>query len=431
MKKFFYLFCAGALLLAGGCSNDESGGNRRIAFADIVDAECLYLTGKSGTRASDEDEVADPALYKVTFDGTTEKVIFTDENGKPVDTEVRSFRRLSDDYIYVCLKLYYEKRLIIRRSDGAVFQMPGYYSIKDNALIQTDSSGNLYCQIATHHIIDNCSSTTYPIYKIYPQGNELYLTQINRDDMYVPYDDDHWLVDRRGNVLINDGYIRLASGEFARHSAGSTGGYSNRRFYAWNDLEGFYEPVTYAYEHRHEGVNSIHITTCYDYIIRYCRPTSPTSTFEEIKTFEHLERLSFIPLVYTDKTVLFDEYGKYRIDIYNKDRIELHEMESHTLPHVRFEYYGQKYPHTEKYLYGMSGSEIWRLSVETGEPEMLYKYDNEFTIKSMTVRNSIVTCKAFELRSGNDVIAEIYPDKTVKVLASTNGDKIIQFERLN
>lgn len=424
MKKFFYLFCAGALLLAGGCSDDESERERRIAFADIVDAECLYLTGKSGTRASDEDEVADPALYKVTFDGTTEKVIFTDENGKPVDTEVRSFRRLSDDYIYVCLKLYYEKRLIIRRSDGAVFQMPGYYSIKDNALIQTDSSGNLYCQIATHHIIDNCSSTTYPIYKIYPQGNELYLTQINRDDMYVPYDDDHWLVDRRGNVLINDGYIRLASGEFARHSAG----WIYFCFYAWNDSEGFYRQTM-----THTPIYNGHdYDNRYNYHIMYCRPTSPTSTFEEIKTFENLEYCSFNPLVYTDKTVLFDAGGKYRIDIYNKDRIELHEMEPHTLPDgIGFGYYGQKYPHTEKYLYGRSGSEIWRLSVETGEPEMLYKYDDEFVFKSMTVRNSIVTFKAFDLRSGNDVIAEIYPDKTVKVLASTNGDKIIQFERLN
>ncbi len=441
MKKFFYLFCAGALLLASGCSDDEepeSEQERKIAFADIVDAQSLYLTGTAGTRASDE-ELQPSALFKVTFDGATETVIFTDEDGKPVNVKVQSFRRLSDSYIYMCLEIpishHYPqwKHLIIRRSDGAVFEMDplafGYNDwspiIDTETTVQTDYNENVYFD-----------DGYYIIYKIYTHGNEVYATQINRDDMYAA---DNWFVDRRGNVLIG-GYIRLVSGEFARYSTNYHGDYF---FYAWNDSEGFY---TSGWDYSEEKWNGEERSYSRPYKIAYCRPTSPTSTFETIKNvFEAKSNRKeyadfyFMPLVYKDKTVLFQdrksEYHKgkrYRIDIYNKDRIELHEMEYHPLPEgIRFDYYGQKYPHTERYLYGMSESEIWRLDVETGVPEMLYKYDDEFVIKSMTVRNDIVTFTAFELRRGNDVVAEIYPDKTVKVLESTNGDKIIYFERLN
>ncbi len=440
MKKFFYWFCAGALLLAGGCSDDEeseSEQERKIAFADIVDAQSLYLTGTGGTRASDE-ELQPSALFKVTFDGATETVIFTDENGKPVDVKVQSFRRLSDSYIYMCLEIpisyHYSqwKHLIIRRSDGAVFEMDplafGNYNdwspiIDTETTVQTDYNENVYFK----------NDYPYIIYKIYTHGNEVYATQINRDDMHVV---DGWLVDRRGNVLINEDYIRLVSGEFARYSG-------KAYFYAWNDSEGFYDLDCDRVDSEKKGDQGKY---SYSYKIKYCRPTSPTSTFETIKNVFEAKSYSewgagfyFMPLVYKDKTVLFQDgeskYHKgkrYRIDIYNKDRIELQEMEYHPLPEgISFDYYGQKYPHTERYLYGMSESEIWRLDVETGVPEMLYKYDDEFVIKSMTVRNDIVTFTAFELRRGNDVVAEIYPDKTVKVLESINGDKIIYFERLN
>lgn len=416
------------MLVVGGCSDDEGSGRvRTIAFADIVDAECLYLTGTDGTRAS--DEVSPSGLFKVTFDGSTEKVVFTDENGKPVDVEVLSFRRLSDSYIYLYLKMHlgyyrYYKHLIIRRSDGAVFEMSfqDFYSsspiIDAETTVQTDYNDNVY--------FDNWVGYRC-IYKIYTHGNEVYGMQINRDDMIIRFDYE-WLVDRRGNVLINESYIRLVSGEFARYSRENYPTY----FYAWNDSEGFYYADTER-SHWNWDKNNYEASIS----INYGRPASPTTTFEVIKNFE-LEsqtdpgKLDFIPLVYTDKTVLFEVGGKYRVDIYDKDRIEVHEMEYHPLPDgIRFEYYGQKYPHTEKYLYGKSASEIWRLSVETGVPELLYKYDDEFVIKSMTVRNDIVTFTAFELRRGNDVVAEIYPDKTVKVLESTNGDKIIYFERLN
>lgn len=414
MKKLFYLFCAGALLFSGGCSDDGAWNAPRIAFADIVDAESLYLTGTSATRASDEESPSD--LFKVTFDGSTEKVVFTDENGSPVDVKVESFRRISDNFIFFSgiVASRHSSNILIQRSDGATFEVPWEYAwtfMEPETTVQTDYNGNVYL-----------GTNNYPgsISKIYTHGNEVYGTQINRDDMEVyPAD---WLVDRRGNVLINYEYLRLVSGEFARHP----GYYGEEYFYAWNDSEGFY-----GWDVEKKGS----VYSGYEIFlnIKYCRPTSPTSTFEVIKTFEFdYYNPSFTPLVYTDKTVLFEIGGKYRVDIYDKNHIELHEMEPHVLPDgIRFEYYGQKYPHTERYLYGKSESEIWRLSVETGVPEMLYKYDDEFVIKSMTVRNDIVTFTAFELRRGNDVVAEIYPDKTVKVLESTNGDKIIYFERLN
>lgn len=424
MKKLFYLFCAGALLFSGGCSDDGAWNASRIAFADIVDAECLYITGTSTTRAS--DEVSPSALFKITFDGSTEKVVFTDENGKHVDVKVKSFRRLFDQYIHFYLlfptdyNYYIPGQVLIRRSDGAAFKFDpqafvNYTDsiIDEDTLLQTDSADNIYLQPGNFG----------PLFKIFTDGNGVGITQISRDNMRPG----GWLVDRRGNVLIDSEYIRLASGEFALYSippvriSGGCSYYDLDRFYAWNDSEGFYHCVS---------VNPSDHTIPPFTRIEYCRPTSLTSAFEVIKTFQCYG--DFIPLVYTDKTVLFEIGGKYRVDIYNKDHIELHEMEPRPLPDgIEFEYYGQKYPHTERYLYGKSESEIWRLSVETGVPEMLYKYDDEFVIKSMTVRNDIVTFTAFELRRGNDVVAEIYPDKTVKVLESTNGDKIIYFERLN
>lgn len=425
-------------------SNPKGTGINTVAFADIVDAEVLYLTGSNATigkRSADTETTDEPenVLFKISYDGATERVIFRDSVGKPIDgIEVTAFRKMSEKYIYMAFD-YMRKhaQVIIQKSDGAVFIIdpsklsnPNYGSGYGDVIsletdFRTDYNGHVYFVFQ------------YRIYKIYTQGGNVYITQINRDDMYPAIyniginGDIEWLVDRKGNVLINKEYIRLWSGEFARYEFISLMVDVNPGiFFSWMDSEGFYCLNKWYTEFP---------STINDVTIYYCRPESPLSSWQEQKVFTienaNFNDRDFHCFVYENRTVLLQlsEYGNVsiKVTIFDKDNIQLEELPYFTYLNIKFNYYEKnRYPSKEKYLYGMSESEIWRLEVESGKPELLYKYGNEFVIKSMTVKDGIVTFTAFELRGGNDVVGEIYPDKTLNIIKSSNGDQIIYLERM-
>lgn len=497
MKKLPLLFIILAAAFTVACTNDSTDESsvippdqtpehptdpdeptppevRTLSFANITDAEVLYLTTRKNDTARTEDEKQEPAntLFKISYDGETEEVVFTDENGQPVEgVNVTAFRQMSDKYIYMSFDLvtdyesipvgetttedpesgqlttqieyeyrpiYKHMQAVIQKSDGAAFKIDPIQLggdewtdiISERTEFQTDYNGNVYF----------IPQYSYNIYKIYTHGHEVYINQINRSDMTPAINTNYfteWLVDRRGNVLINDQFLRLVSGEFATYEQIEYWSSNPNIFYAWNDSEGFYNMQLPAPNPTETGSYKT------DFVLYYCRPESPKTTWEQQKVLSldgyisNLTNNPFKVFICENKTILFHIQEEYipgiKITVNDRDNITIEQLTQYTYPAgIEFKNYcKERYPYQEQYLYGMSSSEIWRLEIETGRPELLYKYDDEFVIKSMSVKDGIVTFFAFELRKGNDVVAEIYPDKTVKVLESTNGDQIIYLERIN
>lgn len=486
MKNLLFLFALLACFTA--CSKDD-GGNYddyddyddcpeigTIAFADVTDAVALYITapvseGEVETRAA-LDTTAGNTLFKITGSGETVKVQFTSEDQDSVNQpQVYFIKDLSEKYIYMSYDnvysydegAYYDEetdtysriwipnwehtQVIIKKDDGAVFKIESkeslyhydysdpynwyyvrYDLITEETDIQVDYKGDVYIY-----------SDGY-IIKIYTHGKEVFLTPINRDDMDI--DRNRWLVDQQGNVIINKTYTRLASGEFTRSPEIKD---NAKVFTVYGDSEGFYRLV---YDSWYEDGYSKEQNW-----IQYCQAEAPAMVWKnQVQFFEngsidHQWYATYRTFSYKDKTIVIARTSGYnsagiqsniKLTIYDRNRVEEEVLEDCVLLESGgsssdwgYEYYGNTHPCTEKYAYKVTDQQIWRAEIETGKAELLYDYGKEYMIKSIKVKNNIVTCDAFELRRGNDVVMEIYEDKSVHLVESVNNDKIIYLERLN
>lgn len=479
MKNLLFLFVFLACFTACGKDDDEMTPDYEyqepvipeapkistIAFADVTDAVALYITTTSaseegeGVETRAASETITNSLFKITGSGEAVKVQFTSEEQENVDQpQVFFIKDLSEKYIYMSYDnvvkydtienvdynhydeitgtyaVSYEfspcwehTQVLIKKDDGAVFKIQSertwgdytYDSYKDRDLINAGTE----LQVDYNGYVYFCRGD---IMKIYTHGKEVYLTQINRDDMGVS---GNWLVDQQGNVIINKDYTRLATGEFTR-SPEMWGDVVT----VYGDSEGFYRIDSERGEYL-EGSG-----TKYRCWIQYCQAESPAMSWKNhIQFAESLYGMNISGIYsYKEKTIaivrvqdLISPYERHfmKLTIYDRDRIETEILD--TDDYVRYEYYGNKRPCTEKYTYEFTDQQIWRAEIETGKAELLYDYGKEYVIKSIKVKNNIVTCDAFELRRGNDVVMEIYEDKSVHLVESVNNDKIIYLERLN
>lgn len=332
-------------------------------------------------------------------------------------------------------------QVIIQKTDNAIFKINladigTSQLISDITEFQVDYNENVYFT----------PSSRDGLFKIYTHGKEVYIKKVNNNEWV---DDKDWIVDRRGNVIINSQYARLVSDEFTRVPEDA---FKNRLlgfFINYQDSEGFLrlrEEIG-EWDYQDQEYRSELYIDC-------IAAQAPTMIMAEQKRLgkisaigaqDQLNRYEYDPMrlqnpfgvyVYKDKTVISrisHKAGKsWIVTLNNKNDIQETLLPDQEYPQqIDFKYYGARFPCTEKFLYGMSSSEIWRLGIETGTPELLYKYDQEYDIKSINVKNGVVTFRAFELRRAMDVMGEIYPDKTVKIIESVNNDKIIYLERIN
>lgn len=130
MKKILYFFMAGALLCSCEKENAPADPGKwllSLKYADIADAEALYVATETATRAGGDEK---PHLYKITFNGETKEVEFIDENGNKASTWTNYVMNLSDKFLLINLGVrieyedYYkddEYAFVVRKSDGAMF----------------------------------------------------------------------------------------------------------------------------------------------------------------------------------------------------------------------------------------------------------------------------------------------------------------------
>lgn len=237
-NKLLLLIACCAIVVS--CSKDENGGGGKdktyaeVKTLDIANAEYLYST-QTANSARSRAGSADPAqLFKVLSNGTTEGVAIVDANGETIPTDEIYVNPATNDLIFFAYTYktfdyndghgydwynYFGPAYFVRKSDGAVFEVPEmfYYNFGWNGTngsfqhaneIYKDKNQNLYCAASS----DNFQ--TRSIYKI--ESNSGITATKLVDNFGTNYDYD-FCVDNLGNILyvntLGDTWCRTVSGE--------------------------------------------------------------------------------------------------------------------------------------------------------------------------------------------------------------------------
>lgn len=246
MKKILYFFMAAALFC--GCKKDEPDPSAFFAslkYADISDAQSLYVTSSGHTTRGDgENETDAPTLYKITFNGETKKVEFVDKSGKPTDVKMNYVMNLSDKFLLFNVGIsawdpfgeYFREvdyAFIVRKSDGAMFApgliagadysmspLMGFFAMpygKDPAAVVKDKSW----QIQT----DDNYDIYFPaggVAKIYDDAaGNVFVEELVSSEMFSHGSCEGYTVNGNGDVwMLNEcdktSLCRLNSGTFVR-----------------------------------------------------------------------------------------------------------------------------------------------------------------------------------------------------------------------
>lgn len=185
------LFGAFLVFLFTACQkNDDNFFEERrvqgkISFLDVIDARALILGGDEGNLKSAGITTENPgnSIFKITEDGVIQEItywqidtIYTEtEDGIQIEIDSVELKNTlypvhifnaDDNHLIVCFDQiteeepngYVELEYLVRKSDGAVFEMPlGYRPLtrwshfnqmfkneESSVLIQTDDAGNIY-----------------------------------------------------------------------------------------------------------------------------------------------------------------------------------------------------------------------------------------------------------------------------------------------
>lgn len=133
MKKLGLLLLA-TLFLAGCRKDDYSGSYRSFSSLrnlPITDAAALFISNDAPTKADGEED-GTGTLYKITYDGKTERVEYVDSEGHTIPAQTVCVIDLSKKYTYlqVWAPSCGEYGLLVRKTDGAVYSgiTDGQYS---------------------------------------------------------------------------------------------------------------------------------------------------------------------------------------------------------------------------------------------------------------------------------------------------------------
>jgi hypothetical protein len=178
------------LVTMSGCEKTESFRNEtrvegKMSFLDVISARALMLGGKAGTLKSDGSLQVGPgsSLFKITEEGIIQEIKYWQidtiyietEDGIEIEIDSTELTNViypvhifdaSDDYLIICFDEEkegdthhpYEYEFLIRKSDGAVFELPPgrrpltrwthynqmFRNEEASVVIQHDPSDNIY-----------------------------------------------------------------------------------------------------------------------------------------------------------------------------------------------------------------------------------------------------------------------------------------------
>lgn len=467
MKKIGLLLLSLSLML-GSCSShiDPLGYeyyNKRVKQLrnmPIADAEALFVAGDGKTRA-DGDEAG--ALYKITYNGETERVEFKTEAGEVLNAQTVCVIDLSEKYVYVQIAFheYVEDSnwntflygLIVRKTDGAIYIYPNYfedgfycpatscqegfyyvsqadllkhirelhlrnqditYSNYGLAYTQNDAMGNVYRN--NHKITDNNGGET--------QVENLFGEHLDYHDGVVNPNGDIFLREEKvcrlnngqyrtvtNNIpdnLINDVIFVLPFEPDDFYYIDYTDQYSEPEYgsFKYSRTYNLYKYTTADSEM--EGRFVRQITTGDDWIanyaIYYLKDGIVAIVQENNKTlFANIRSEKDIRVVETN---IASDLGNSSGNILTM-----------TIP-------------SDNYLYHRNENRISRIDPLTGTEKEVFADPGYKVIDYYVSAGDSVFVLTLELSSGNEILMEVSDDGTVTNLETYDGHRVFQLERI-
>ncbi|MQX26770.1 hypothetical protein GHJ49_03785 [Alistipes sp. dk3620] len=443
MRKILLFVMAAALFC--GCEKDEpridpSAFFASLKHADIADAQSLYVASGVATRGG--DEAADvQTLYKITFNGETQKVEFVNENGKPTDVKTNYVMNLSDKFLLINVSVAtgtpydVDYAFVVRKSDGAIFA-PGLLAGADYPMppmmgfFQKPYNGDVVGEVeekAWKLQTDTNNDVYFPsggIAKIYDDaiGNvfveELVSFEMLSNIQTNGYIYDMYTVNGNGDVWIlgefsNTSLCRLNSGTFVR-GVDYKGEFSARDVFT---LPG--HPNNYYRLEVWDRNWSLYKYTAQQNALT--EETVIVGSYESLALTPsngryNVVRLDECAVVFAGRGV-FVVNGETDVRFYNvkfPERLE-------DRPHL----------HSDKYLYTSDNQgNILRFDPTTGTVSPIYS-NTHYEIRNLRLfADDLMQFSAFDLRTGKTVIVEV-DNGQERIIDMIDGRTVIQMERIN
>lgn len=445
MKKILYFFMAGALLCSCEKENAPADPGKwllSLKYADIADAEALYVATETATRAGGDEK---PHLYKITFNGETKEVEFIDENGNKASTWTNYVMNLSDKFLLINLGVrieyedYYkddEYAFVVRKSDGAMFSagmqteagasiMPPIMFFFRSDYGESDDISGRVGEKAQLLQVDNDDNVYYPgdgIVKIYETASrdvfveELVAWEMTNGSSVKPW----FRVNGKGDVMFMG-----TRGTLCRLTDGSFVPVNNNEEIRGGDV--FTLPDN--------PQNFYYIYTDYDgsyvYSWHLCKYAAKQGVLEpEVVSSGKVNQVIGIPwakpIVKLDDCVVhFLENGT--LVIYSETDVRFHDVNFPDPADVDWGYY----QHSDRYIYSLGDKgEVIRFDPTDGTVHTVYS-SLRYQIKNYKVyADDLLQFSGFDLQTGAKVIVQVKNGQEV-ILDKIDGREIIQMEQIN
>lgn len=412
----------------------------KLRYANVTGAQSLFVTGQmTKTRGGEE---AIPTLFKITVDGQTQQVNFTDNKGQLVPVKTNYVLNLSDKFVLINLGVYFpyvwkSYVFIVRKTDGAMFS-PGYtgqndvsqtiFSYYNYSYNEGEEGENIYDFIEglPEMAVDKDNNVYFnshldkTLYKIHDDASgNMFATGLNSPTT-LPSNGAY--VNKNGDVWFTDSKLcRLTSGELIRTPDVSYSYFhpfllpsQNHNFYRLDPSERVFDPDGLA-EAQYEWK-----------LYKYCaqKPEMKEELVSSGKSDDGGVG-SFVSTVQLSDCLAII-YGNAICVIRNESDIRFYNVK---FPSNKPAYLVYKSAGQYIYYYDEIGN-IGRFDTSVGTLETVYSnagYQVK-SIRSCSVDTVLFT--AIDLKTGNNVLVEV-KNGVANVIDTIDGHKVIQFERIN
>lgn len=459
MKKLGFIFLVLPLLLAG-CSSDvdhyEYYNNKikQLRNLPIADAEALFVAGDGKTRAGG-DEGGD--LYKITYNGETERVELKTETGEVLNAQTVCVIDLSEKYVYVQIAFHeyqdgwiaYCYELIVRKTDGAIYMCPNnyfgcpYISYRDGVCYV--SQANLFKHIRELHWRNQDIFIGWNHVKLFQYiqndaaGNVYYrdikISDNNRGETQIEslfsghLDYDDGVVNPNGDILFyKEKVCRLNNGQY-RTVTNNISGYNQEYIFVLpSDPNSFYwidftdqhsEPDEYDWQYSRTYNLYKYTTADSEMEGRLVRQITMSDAWDMyLKHIYHLKAGVVAILQDANKTLFANIRSEEDILVVETDVVPYDYSDNISI-----------IP-SDNYLYLRNENRISRIDPLTGTEKEIFKDSGYKVIDYYVSADNSVIVLTLELTSGNEVLMEVSADGSITNLETYDGHRVFQLVRI-
>jgi hypothetical protein len=429
MKKLGLLLLI--TLFWAGCRKDDNSLSSKnfdsLRNLPITDAAALFISNDASTKADgEEDETG--TLYKITYDGKTERVEYVDGLGHTIPAQTVCIIDLSKKYTYIQVwaPSYGEQGLLVRKTDGAVYmgtddfqsdifmKLPFYFNheykhqgdgspavsqlellkhkTEVQSKIQVDLAGDVYF----------LQGWGGPIMKFTDEeGGDTRLETLTGEHMKI----DRWIVNPNGDIFLSpENLCRLKDGEYKNYKPVNNQYHFTPSFVLHSQPNHWYGWMDVAY-------GSLYQLGKYD----------PRSQENELLDFT-LNSNVWMNSLYCKKNggciVFINKNQVASID--DEKEIRIIELDQ--------PFAGQII--SEKYCFSVSDNSIACADLQTGHVETIFDFTSYKLLTYCQGAHDTMILLVLDLKSGNEVLLEVAGDGTVTDLETYAGHSVWQLERI-